>query len=200
MNKVSKIVKKFTHNHLPNSFHKSSEYIDDNGLLWKVVHNENIEKFSKEFECLKNWSDDKNIQRFISSRMTLDKVISMIAPEKGDKSKMFFCYDGKNFVGLAYTSTSFSEGQHGSIDYLIVNPNFRKNGYGTMMTSSLIHETNHFFSKDFNSGITASVEDENIPSKRTFEKNGFESIGSNTSSGRFYKIYYLKPRTLEMDR
>lgn len=179
---------------------KSSSFTDSNGLKWKLVTQENLSSFESEFAELHSWSSDTNIQRFISKRMPIDLVFQSLAPNKDENSQLFFCYDSKTFVGLIYTSTPENEKGDGTIQYIIVNPNLRKKGYGSMMTSSVVHNTNKFFKHKFSNNINASVEEENKASRHTFESNGFKNIGSNTSSGRKYKIYRLNPRESEMDR
>lgn len=189
------IKKTFSHN-----AQKKQDFVDDNGLTWKKVTKENMDTFSNEFKQLNNWSNDKDIQRYISARRPLNEVISMITPNNGDKGHLFFCYDNENLAGLLYTSAPYQEGNDGTIEYLIVNPSLRQKGYATMMTHSATHNLDFFFEKGFNKGIHASVEMENISSKRAFEKNGFSDIGGNTSSGRHYRIYYIKPRVNSMEK
>lgn len=165
------------------------------GLLWKSITRETSELFPREFEEMHDWSSDEQIQRYIASRKTLDSVIKMITPSDGGMGKMFFCYEKDQFIGLVYTSTPTQEND-ATIEYVITNPNIRKKGYATMMISSVLQNKDYFFSKDFDSEIKASIEKQNIPSQKAFTKNGFvqDKDESYVSSGRLYNVFYSKPR------
>lgn len=166
------------------------------GLLWKNITRETSELFSKEFDEMHDWSSDDQIQRYIASRKPLDSVIKMITPSDGGIGKMFFCYEKDQFIGLIYTSTPTQE-NNATIEYVITNPNIRKKGYATMMLSSALQNKDYFFSKGFDSEIKASIEKQNTPSQKVFTKNGFviDEEGSYMSSGRLYNAFYSKPRT-----
>lgn len=187
------------HNGVKSHNHATS-FTDSNGLKWKLVTKENTSHFSKEFNELNSWSSDKNIQRFISKKMSIDEVFQNITPSVHDNNKLYFCYDSNIFVGLICTSTPNNEIDDGTIQYIVVNPNLQGKGYGSMMTSSVLHNKDKFFTHKFSNNINASIEEENTPSRRAFENNGFESIGYNVSSGRKYRIYRFTPKSNEMNR
>lgn len=177
----------------------NNKFIDAHtGLEWVRVVDVDDENISKEFGEVRSWSADKNIQRFIAQKFSLDVVFKKFVTGSKSKNKdshcdLYFCYENKKFVGVVFLSEPHGENDYSTIEYLFVNPNFYNKGVGTRMVASVSKNTEFFFGKDFGSGIMASVEESNTQSRSVFMKNKFDIIGHNCSdAGRVYSIFFKK--------
>lgn len=174
----------------------------DSCLTWKSVNTDNIDSFDEEFNSLNSWSTDSNIRRFISSRQPLDFIFKLMIPDHNDRDHLtglYFAYDNNQFVGLLHMSAPIGDNKHATIEFIITNPKLRNRGYATRMISSAKNNLEFFCHGHSGEGIASTIERENIGSITAFVKNGFKHIGNNSSSGRAYQIYFLKPRNISSD-
>lgn len=186
-------------NKQPKKFHDSF-YDQDTDLRWISITKDKFDEFANEFSQMNSWSSNENIQKYISSRTPIDKLFKIMAPSANQDfitGGLYFAYENNDFVGILKTSEPFGNNSHATIEFIVVNPQLQGNGYGTRMIKSA---SKHLIS-DISHGIMSSVEYGNTASAKAFEKSGFVNIDSNASnSGRRYKIFHLKPQTLNSDQ
>jgi RimJ/RimL family protein N-acetyltransferase len=165
-------------------------------LEWVVIDRHNKDKYSACFDDLKKWSKDSSIQRYISVGFPLDELFKSFIPKRDDQDEanVFFCMDDGKFVGLTMVSSPFGLNKHSTIEYLIVNPELRKKGYGTRMVGSVTSNPKFFAKGDKGFGFVSSVESDNIPSKKAFLKNKFKVVKHVPSFGRLYSVLYFGQR------
>lgn len=187
----------------------SSFFFDENlSLDWVRVSVDNFKKFDWCFDELSKWSTSDSVKKFISSNVSLDKLFKYFyakrdgADSSEDRRNLYFCFNkSSELVGLVYITAPLGKLESSSIEYLIVNPAFQNKGVGTRMIKSIGSNIVYFNNGYLSTGITTSVESDNVASYRAFLKNNFKVVSGNWSdTGKYYRVMYLNKRDLIKDK
>jgi RimJ/RimL family protein N-acetyltransferase len=176
------------------------------GLCWNRISSDNVAEYEEYFDEMLEWSKDDGVKRFIASQMPINKLfrycVSENSPSNRAKCNLYFCFNENNdFVGLSYISAPLGTKKYSVIEYLIVNPEFQRQGISTKMIDSMSKHIKYFSNGYDSEGIMSSVERENIASSRAFERNGYSVIDTNISdTGRNYLVYYLNVKENTCDK
>lgn len=188
------------------------ELIDkENSLSWKRVSAHDLGVCDKERALINFWASP-DIKEFLTDRYPIGELFYAYM---GNNSNICYCYiskkDSENFgitipeykdkelAGAALIYQPFSEGEHLSIEAMVVNPRLVGKGIATSMVSS-IKDNPKFFGNELHTGkVMAAVHKHNIVSQKVFLKNRFDVMKKGTPFGEFEKclVYFEHERQLE---
>ena len=139
---------------------------------------------------LHEWFNDKEIGKFMDEpdeSLSDEEVINLIFLESTDRYHgLAILKESKEPIG--YGSIYNFNGKTAEISYLIGNKNHLGKGYGKEIVENLCTIAKSKFNLH---ELVASVIDENIPSKKVLENNGFVITGT-IATGKTNEIFFKK--------